>query len=170
MADLTANTISLSNPGTSFQYAVEVAQPSGGPAGVLEGKFTSGAVGVVLALGGAVVSGENSAGKYQVGDPSQGTAAPVAELSDRLYFGPGTGAFDVSLYRYAGTLKTDGQLRALDGVKTIEIASAGKTKAADGDFAHVPTDGTVAVVRNTSNGNVYLSARSNGGWKSVQLS
>lgn len=104
-------------------------------------------------------------------DPSD--AEPKARFGETdatkagLQLGPGGFTLaDTNLYRNsAGVLKTDGQLRAVDGVETIYISGAGKTNAADGDFVAVPGDGTTAVVMNSTTGDVYFCVRANGAWK-----
>lgn len=49
------------------------------------------------------------------------------------------------------------------------VSSAGKTAFADGDFDHTPPNGALGIVRNSTDGKVYLTARANGAWKSVEL-
>lgn len=47
------------------------------------------------------------------------------------------------------------------------ISDAGRTVAADDDFDIPPTDGTLAVVVNTTDSTVRLSLRSSGVWKTT---
>lgn len=171
MTDLTANTISLSNPGTSFQYAITVTQPSGGPEGVMSVTDDTANLRMVVGLGEMLLAGEGGPARIQIVDPTQGTTFPVLQVDDAIHFSDGDHDFDSMIHRVStGVLRASGQFRAADGLRGIYLSGAGKTKAADGDFVVAPTDGMMAVVRNTTNGNVYLSARANGAWKSVQLS
>lgn len=60
-----------------------------------------------------------------------------------------------------------GSGRFTDGVQTKYASGAGKTTVTDADFTQVPTDGTLAVHRDTTAGRTYMSVRSNGAWTVV---
>lgn len=103
---------------------------------------------------------------------SDGTAQAVERLrvdSDgKVWFDPEE-ALDANQYRSADdTLKTDAHYIAGDGFQGKYVSAAGRTNGADSDFTVTPADGAMEVVRNSSDGKVYLSVRANGAWTSVE--
>lgn len=93
----------------------------------------------------------------------------VVNADGKIEWGDGTNARDVLLYRSTtNVLKTDDQFIAADGVQTKYLSGAGKVTAADGDFTATPPDGTLAVVRNTTDSKVRIFARANGSWVGVE--
>lgn len=56
------------------------------------------------------------------------------------------------------------------GVAGVYKSGVGRTNGSDADFPVAPRDGTIEVVRNSTDGKVYIAARANGAWGSTEVS
>lgn len=126
-----------------------------------------------LAINGPIVAGG-------------GAGAPAIELysnatDGRISLGADTYVFlqtpvvyitstDTNLYRSAANvLKTDDQFIAADGLAGKYVSAAGRVNGADTDFTVTPPNGTMYVVRNSTDSKGYLTGRVNGAWKAVEI-
>ncbi len=172
--NVVARTITI-DPASSSLAALTITNSQATSADLLRVENSSSAAvlhivnsGAIQATGGAVLSGLSIYTGNEVGVSDKPVAALV---TGGLEFGPGgTTATDIKLYRSAANvLKTDDQFIAADGLTGKYVSAAGRVTGADADFTVAPGDGTVYVVRNSTDGKVYLTARANGAWKAIEV-
>lgn len=89
----------------------------------------------------------------------------VASTGRIQWCAPPATVYDTNLYRSnTNELRTDDRFIANDGIQTKYLASAGRISCTDADFTATPADGSMAILRNTSDSTVRLALRANGIW------